>query len=98
MALKSQGERSAYPAGGSGLPILVAKGTSGCVAALGTAAYRDEACRESTVGVENKSGWFAPQSMDSVVAPYQRLLALEHLVDMVVEYSPERSLSAPTKG
>jgi len=99
VALKSQDARSAYPAEGSGLPIQVAKDTPWEFgAALGNAACRGEVCKASTAaGGLHMLGSSARRLMDSVVAPYHRVLALERRVDTNVECNPETTLIEPTK-
>ena len=52
--LKSQRDRNAYRVGGSAQPIRVATHTLGFGVALDNAAYRDGACKGSTVDVEGR--------------------------------------------
>jgi hypothetical protein len=97
--LKSQGAHIAYPAGGNGLPIQVAKGSPWeFEAALDNAACRGEGCKASIAADGLRmSGSSARRLMDSVVAPYHWVLALERRVDTNVECTPETTLIEPMK-
>jgi hypothetical protein len=95
----SRREGSAYAAGGiAAPPTLVAMRTSGLWAALDSAAYRDEARKVSIADVGGRLGSFVRRLMDSVVAPYLRVLPLERLVDTNDECSPEKTLIEPMTG
>jgi len=59
----------------------------------GSAAYRGEGYRASTAAGEGMLGSSEQQSMDSVVAPYLRLLVLERLVGTNVGCIPGMSLT-----
>ena len=92
--LTSWGDHKAYHVEGTGQPIQVAtRRTWELWDDLDSAAYRGAACRESTAAGGGRLGSWPRRLMDSVVAPYLRLLALERLVGMNVECIPERTLS-----
>jgi hypothetical protein len=97
--LKWQDAHSACLAEGNGLPIQVAKGSPWeFEAALDNAACRGEGCKASIAADGLRmSGSSAQRLMDSVVAPYHWVLALEHRVDTNVECNPETTLIEPMK-
>jgi len=87
----------AYQVEDSGRPIQAAMRTWGFEVAPGSAACRGVVCKASTAAGEDRLGSSGRQLMDSVVAPYLPVLALERLADTNVECIPETSLIEPTR-
>lgn len=79
-------------------PTQDATRTLGFGAGPGSAACRGEEYKASIAAGENKSGSSGRRLMDSVVAPYLPVLALERLVDTNVECTPETTLIEQRKG
>jgi len=61
---KSQDDRSAYLAEGTGQPIQVATRTLGSEGARGSVAFRDGACRASIAAGAGTLGWSQLRLMD----------------------------------
>ena len=93
-----QDAHSAYPAGGIDQPTQVATRTLGSEGDPDSAAYRGVECKASIAVDESRLGSSRRRLMDSVVAPYLRVLDLEPLVGMNVECTLGMSLIEPTKG
>lgn len=93
-------EHTAFPVADSAQPTQDAPvGHRGELkGAQGNAACHGVACKASTAAGEGRSGSLRRRCLDSVVAPYRRVLGLERRVGMSVECSREKTLSEPTKG
>jgi hypothetical protein len=91
-ALMSQDGRSACLAGGIVQPTQVATHTLGSEGGPDNAACHGAACRASIAVGENRLGSSRRQSMDSVVAPYLRVLDSERRAGTNVGCIPETSL------
>jgi len=96
--LKMQDAHSACLAEGTAQPIQVATRILGSEGALDSAACRGEECMASIAVGENRSGSSQRRLMDSVVAPYLRVLDFERLVDTNVGGIREMTLIARTTG
>lgn len=95
--LTSQGDRTAaYPGEDNAQPNQVVAAAAGIWAFAGapdSAAYRGVVCRASiAVGGEDRSGSSQRLLMDSVVAPYLRVLELARRIDKSGGCSPEKTL------